>query len=51
MISEGSCDTEDWSNDCWKCSILGIHYIVIYVTMDYKTSNKGQFFEIEIYTS
>ncbi len=20
MISEGSCDTEDWCNDCWKCS-------------------------------
>ncbi len=18
MISEGSCDTEDWSNDCWR---------------------------------
>jgi len=18
MISEGSCDTKDWSNDCWK---------------------------------
>ncbi len=27
MISEGSCDTEDWSNGCWKCSfaITGIH--------------------------
>jgi len=26
MISEGSCDTEDWSNGCWKFSfaITGI---------------------------
>ncbi len=22
MISEGSCDTEDWSNGCWKFSFL-----------------------------
>ncbi len=22
MISEGSCDTEDWSNDCWKFSFV-----------------------------
>jgi len=20
MISEGSCDTEDWTNGCWKFS-------------------------------
>ncbi len=31
MISKGSCDTEDWSNDCWKFSfaITGIKYILI----------------------
>ncbi len=30
MISEGSCDPEDWSNDCWKFSfdITGINYIL-----------------------
>ncbi len=29
MISEGSCDTEDWSNGIWKFSfaIIGIKYI------------------------
>ncbi len=32
MISEGSCDTKDWSNDCWKFSfaITGIHCILKY---------------------
>ncbi len=31
MISEGSCNTEDWSNDCWKFSftIIEINYILI----------------------
>ncbi len=30
MISDGSCDTEDWSNGCWKFSfaITGINYII-----------------------
>jgi len=28
MISEGSCDTEDWSNDAENSAlIIGIHYI------------------------
>ncbi len=29
MISEGSCDIEDWSNSCWKFSfaITGKNYI------------------------
>ncbi len=29
MISEGSCDTEDWSSGYWKCSfpITGINYM------------------------
>ncbi len=26
-------------------------YVCMYVTLDHKTSHKGQFFEIEIYTS
>ncbi len=28
MISEGSCDTEDWSNDAEKSVEGGIHYIL-----------------------
>ncbi len=36
MISEGSCDTEDWSNDCWKFSfaITRINYILKYTEME-----------------
>ncbi len=32
MIFEGSCDTEYWSNNCWKFSfaITGINYILKY---------------------
>ncbi len=38
MISEGSCDTEDWSNGCWKFSftITGINYILKYITIEKK---------------
>ncbi len=30
MVSEGSCDIEDWSNGCWKFSfaLTGINYII-----------------------
>jgi len=30
MISEGLCDSEDWSNDCWKFrfAITKINYIL-----------------------
>ncbi len=33
LISEGSCDTEDWSNGCWKISftITRINYILKYM--------------------
>ncbi len=33
MISEGSCDTEDWSNDAENsvCIITGINYIFKYI--------------------
>ncbi len=36
MISEGSCDTEDWSNGCWKFSfsITEISYIVQYIIIE-----------------
>ncbi len=28
MISEGSCDTEDWSNDAENSAFTGINYIL-----------------------
>ncbi len=33
MISEGSCDTEDWSNDYWKISfgITRINYFFLFI--------------------
>ncbi len=36
MISEGSCDTEDWSNGCWKFSFVntGIHDILKYIKIE-----------------
>ncbi len=31
MISEGSCDTEDWSNDAENSDLItGINYILTY---------------------
>ncbi len=35
MISEGSCDTEDWSNDAEKYSFLiaEINYILKYIKL------------------
>ncbi len=36
MISEGSCDTKDGSNDCWKFSfaITEINYVLIYIEIE-----------------
>ncbi len=32
MISEGSCDTEDWSNDAENSALItGINYILQYI--------------------
>ncbi len=32
MISEGSCDTEDWSNDAGNSALItGINYILTYI--------------------
>ncbi len=43
MISEGSCDTEDWSNDAENSALItGINYILIYIP------NKDQFFSFVI---
>ncbi len=33
----------------WTPALL--YYIMLYVTLEHKTSHKGTFFEIEIYTS
>ncbi len=39
MISEGSCDTEDCSNDFWKFSLMitGISYILKYIQIEYSS--------------
>ncbi len=41
MISEGSCDSEDWRNDADSFNITEINNILKYVTLDYKTSFKS----------
>ncbi len=37
MISEGSCDTEDWSNGSWKFNfaITEINYILKYINIEF----------------
>ncbi len=36
MISEGSCDTEDWSNDAEKSALIrAINYILKYIKIEY----------------
>ncbi len=34
MISEGSCDTEDWSNDAENSALPGISYILKYLKIE-----------------
>ncbi len=35
MISEGSCDTEDWSNDGENSALItGINYIIKYIPIE-----------------
>ncbi len=35
MISEGSCDTEDWSNDAENSDlIIAIHFILQYIQIE-----------------
>jgi len=37
MISEGSCDTEDWSNDAENSALTSqIHYIAKYIKIEKK---------------
>jgi len=35
MVSEGSCDTEDWSNDAL---ITGINYTLLYIHNSFMTA-------------
>jgi len=36
MISEGSCDTEDWSNDAEKLAkFIILYYIIYYIILFY----------------
>ncbi len=34
MISEGSCDTEDWSNDAENSALQQINYILKYIQIE-----------------
>ncbi len=34
MISEGSCDTEDWSNDAENTALLHRNYILKYIQIE-----------------
>ncbi len=35
MISEGLCDTEDWSNDAENSDLItGIHYMLKYIQIE-----------------
>ncbi len=35
MISEGSCDTEDWSNDAENSALItGINYVLKYIQIE-----------------
>ena len=35
MISEGSCDTEDWSNDAENSALItGINYTLLYIHIE-----------------
>ncbi len=44
MISEGSCDTEDWSNDAENSALItGKNYIFKYIKME-NSAFKWQFF-------
>ncbi len=47
MIFEGSCDTEDWSNDAENSALItGINYILEYITIENNclSGNESYFF-------
>ncbi len=47
MISEGSCDTEDWSNDAENSArITGIHVILKYIKIENSYCKMYKYFTI-----
>ncbi len=52
MISEGSCDTEDWSYDAEnQFCIKGINYILIYIQIGNGYLKQKIFHKIAVFTS
>ncbi len=50
MISEGSCDTEDWSNDAENVALItGINYILKYIQYKAFILNSKNIHNITIY--
>ncbi len=47
MISEGSCDTEDWSNDAENSAL---HYILQYIHIENSYLNWIIFHNITVFT-
>ena len=44
MISEGSCDTEDWSNDAENSALItGINYTWLYIHIENNDNNISLF--------
>ncbi len=51
LISDWSCDTEEYSNGCWKFSfaIIGVNYILKYIKIQnsyLNLSNISQYFTV-----
>ncbi len=47
MISEGSCDTEDWSNDAENSALITeINYILTYIHIEKKLFEIVEIFHI-----
>ncbi len=53
MISEGSCDTEDWSNDAEHSALITeINYILKYIKIENCNLNfQGSRFKVLVYLS
>ncbi len=51
MISEGSCDTEDWSNDAEKSALITeINYILQYIHIENSYLNcKKKYFTVSLF--
>jgi len=47
VISQGSCNTEDWSNDAENSALItGINYILLYIQIEniyFRFSSMGHF--------